>query len=601
MSGGPHVYRRPEIRHRTLAGPFEEQVRRTPDAEALVDEDGASVTYRQLNERANRLAHFLRAGGAGRGTRIGICMTRGVEQVVAIYAAVKTGAGYVPLDAELPDARLAFMLRDSAPLHVLTDPACRDRVPDGAWRVHDVAAGAAAWAGCPATDPVVHGTAGELLHILYTSGTTGRPKGVAYPADAALANIAWMQHEYPYRAGDSAVFKTSPGFDVSIWELFWPLYHGARLVICRPGGHRDAAHLARVVERYGVTTIFLVPTVATPFLEAMSARPAGTLRWALSGGESMSPRLRDAFHATLPATTLVNAFGPTEAGSVTDNVIPHGMGGPVVPVGRPAPNFRIHVLDEKLDLVPVGMSGEAYIGGEIALAYGYWGAPARTAERFVADPYGPPGSRLYRTGDLCRYRDDGLLEHLGRIDRQIKVRGHRVEPGEIESVLGAHPGVGDCAVLGHGDPIRLLAFVAPAGADVTAIAGHAATYLPDHMRPERIVPVERIPATLNGKVDREALIRAWQEMTDERRGIVPPADEVEAALVDIYGTVLRAEQVSVLDTFVDLGGHSLLALRLLDECALRLGAEPDVTELLTGTVRDVAASIRVPKVDQWQS
>ncbi|OZV77428.1 amino acid adenylation protein [Micromonospora echinospora] len=593
-----NLYRRPRILHRTLAGPFEEQVQRTPDGDALVDENGRTLSYRQLNERANRLAHFLRADGAGAGTRVGICMTRGVDQVVAIYAAVKTGAAYVPIDAELPDARLAYMLDDSAPRHVLTDAACRERVPAGAWRVLDLDADRASWGRCPAMDLQVGGSAADLVHILYTSGTTGLPKGVAYPSDAALANIEWMQREYPFRAGDSAVFKTSPGFDVSIWELFWPLYHGGRLVVCRPGGHRDPAHLARVVERYAVTTIFFVPTVVTPFLEAVSAERAGALRWALCGGESMSPRLRDRFHATLPATTLVNAFGPTEAGPVTDNVIPHGMGGSVVPVGRPAANFRIHVLDENLDPVPVGMPGEAYIGGEIALAHGYWRAAARTAERFVADPYGPPGARMYRTGDLCRYRDDGLLEHLGRIDRQIKVRGLRVEPGEIEAVLAAHPAVGDCAVVGHDDPVRLLAFVAPAGAagiteeDLQSLAARAAAVLPEHMRPEQIVPVDRIPATMNGKVDRDALLGAWREQVDRAREIVAPADGVEAALVDIYRMVLQTESVSVLDTFVQLGGHSLLAFRLLDECGQRLGHEPAVTDLLFGTLRQVAASIR---------
>jgi amino acid adenylation domain-containing protein len=467
--------------------------------------------------------------------------------------------------------------------------------------VHDVGADRDAWKGCAATNPVVGGTARELLHILYTSGTTGRPKGVAYPTDGALAHLAWMQGRYPFGPGDSAVFKTSPGFDVSIWELFWPLYHGARLVVCRPGGHRNPRHLARLVERHGVSTIFLAPTVMTPFLEQVSAGRAAGLRWALCGGEPVTPRIRDTLYATLPATTLVNCYGPTEAGNVTDIPLDPEPGASVVPLGRPADNFRITLLDENLALVPLGLPGEAYIGAAIGLAQAYWRAPGRTAERFVADPHGPPGSRMYRTGDLCRYRDDGVLEHLGRIDRQIKVRGLRVEPGEIESVLAVHPAVADCAVIAHGEPVRLLAFVVPADhvsvddLDTGAILDHAATVLPEHMRPGQVIPVLRIPATVNGKIDKDALLHVWHATTVRNRDIVPPADELEAALVEIYSRVLGIGPVSVLDRFTELGGHSLLAFRLLDECNEKLHAQPAAAGVLLGTVRDMAAAIRAAR------
>ncbi len=598
---GLNPYRCPEIRHHTMTEPFEEQVQRSPDAIALIDDNGGTLSYRELNERANRLAHFLRDRGAGPGTRVGICLQRSIHQIVAIYAAVKSGAAYVPLDAELPDLRLRYMLGDCAPRHVLTDPACRDRIPDGPWRVIDVAASCAEWDACPATTPAVAGATTGLLHILYTSGTTGRPKGVAYPTDAALADLSWMQSRYPYGNEDAAVFKTSPGFDVSIWEIFWPLYHGARLVMCRPGGHRDPRHLARLVEDHGVTTIYLAPTAMTPFLEVVSPERASALRWALCGGEPVTPRIRDAFHATLPRATLMNCYGPTEAGRVVDMVLSPDPGSPVVPLGRPSENVQVRLLDESLGFVPIGMPGEAYIGGRTGLAEAYWRAPGRTAERFVADPYGPPGSRMYRTGDLCRYRDDGILEHLGRIDRQIKVRGLRIEPGEIESVLAAHPAVADCAVIARGTQVRLIAFVVPAGRvavddlDVAAIGEYAAAILADHMRPDQIVPVARIPATVNGKIDRDSLIAVWQALTDSEREVVPPTDELEAALVDIYRRVLEAEPVSMLDTFAELGGNSLLTFTLLDECLKDLHTRPDATELLSGTVRDVAASIRAAR------
>ncbi|NMH76157.1 non-ribosomal peptide synthetase [Pseudonocardia xinjiangensis] len=590
---GLNRYQRPEIRHRTMAEPFEEQAERTPDAVALLDESGTAVGYRELNTRANRLAHFLIRQGVGPGTRVGICLRRGIHQIVAIYAAVKTGATYVPLDTELPDARLAYILDDTAPTHILTDAAGRNRIPGGSWhlvdaeREHD---------DCAATNPIVATSPAGLLHILYTSGTTGRPKGVAYPTAGALANLAYMQARYPFEPDDCALFKTSAAFDVSIWEIFWPLYHGACLVICRDGEHRDPRHLARLVESHPVSIIFLPPTVMSPFLEQISAERT-RLRWTLCGGEPVTPRIRDTFYATLPGTTLLNCYGPTEANSVTDMPLPDEPGTPV-PLGRPATNFRIRILDEDLEPVPVGMPGEAYIGGEIGVAHAYWRAPGRTAERFVPDPYGPPGSRMYRTGDLCRYRMDGVLEHLGRIDRQIKIRGLRIEPGEIESVLASHPAVADCAVIAHDTPVRLLAFVVPAAGtavddlDLGAIERFAARFLPGHMRPEQLVPMPRILTDVNGKIDNRALVAAGQDRADREHGFVPPADDLEAAVVDIYRRVLGTDPVSVLDTFTQLGGNSMLAFILFDECLQTLGAQPGPAELLTGTVREVAAAIR---------
>jgi amino acid adenylation domain-containing protein len=589
--------RSPRIRYRSMAEPFQEQAERSPDKTALLDESGDTVSYRELNQRSNRLAHYLRERGAGPGTRIGVCMERGIAQIVAIYAAVKSGATYVPIDADLPDQRIAWIAEDAAPRQVLTDPACRGRVPDGGWETIDVHSDAA-WSDLPATNPAARGTASAPLHILYTSGTTGRPKGIVSPTAGTLANIFYMQRQYPFHDGDTALFKASPGFDISIWEIFWPLYYGARVVICRPGAERDPRHLARMVEAHGASMIFLVPTMMTAFLSEISPTRAGALSWVVCGGEPMSPRIRETFYATLPASNLINAFGPTEAGPVTDNIVDPDSDGVFIPVGRPADNFRVTLLDANLDCVPIGAPAEAYISGDVGLAEGYWRAPAKTAERFVADPNGPPGARMYRTGDLCRYREDGALEHLGRIDRQVKIRGLRVEPGEIESVLAAHRAVGDCAVIAHGQPLRLLAFVVPADdpsvidVDPTAILEYAATCLPVHMRPERIVPVDHLPATVNGKMDQDRLISLWQALEDRERSIVPPADDVEATLVEIYSRLLNTAPVSVLDTFAQLGGHSLLTLRLRDECKATLHVAPDVTALLTGTLRDVALSVR---------
>ena len=316
-------YEDPEVRHNRMTGPFEEQVERSPDAVALIDEDGPPVSYRELNERANRLARFLLDNGAGPGTRIGICLDRGIHQVVAIYAAVKTGAAYVPIDVELPDSRLAYLLADAAPRHVLTDPACHDRIPDGPWHIHDLERDSSAWHARTATNPVVDTTPAALLHILYTSGTTGRPKGVAYPTDGALAHLDWMQGQLPVcgrrRRGVQDLCRVRR---VDLGDLLAALARRAPGDL--PAWWRTATRgtCARLVEAHGVTTMFLAPTVMTPFLEQVAPGRAGALRRVLCGGEPVTPGSATRFHTALPARDLVNCYGPTEAGNVTDMVLP---------------------------------------------------------------------------------------------------------------------------------------------------------------------------------------------------------------------------------------------------------------------------------------
>jgi amino acid adenylation domain-containing protein len=573
---------------RVVMAPFEAQVARSPHAVAVADEAGRSVTYRELHEAANQLAHHLLELGAGPGGRVGIAVPRGIAQVVAIHATVQAGATYVPLDTDLPAARLAFIAVDADVAVILSggDPGS---LAGGPWRLVDVEADRSEWDHRPRTPPAVPTGPEALLHILYTSGTTGRPKGVAYPACGVADHLVSMQSRYPFLPGDTALAKTSPGFDVSVWELFWPLYHGARLVTCRPGGHTDPAHLARLVDRHGVTNIFLPPTVMAPFL-VQARSPLPTLRWGLCGGEPVTPRIRDLFHATAPGAELANCYGPTEAGSVTDGLLERRPGSPV-PLGHPQGHFRVHLLDEELRPVHVGTPGEAFIGSRTGLADCYWRAPARTAERFVADPYGGPGARMYRTGDLLRRREDGLLEHLGRIDRQLKIAGMRIEPGEVEAVLAEHPAVTDSAVVADGDPPRLLAFVVPpdgGDVDVAALAEHAAALLPAHMRPSAVVAVPMIPATANGKIDRDALLRM---AAGRRAGRERAVDGPEAAFVAIVERVLGGP-AGPADTFLQLGGTSLTAAEVLAQCERSFAAIPDVRLLFGGTLRDVAGSLQ---------
>ncbi|MEU4569773.1 amino acid adenylation domain-containing protein [Micromonospora sp. NPDC023956] len=596
--GELNPYRRPEHRYRTLAEPFEEQVRRTPDAVALEGPEG-ELTYAGLNARANRLAHFLRRQGVDAHSRVALCLARGFTMVTAIYAVAKSGAAYVPLDPEHPDARLAFMLADTAPTVVLTDRACRDRVPAGSWQVVTLDVEADRWADEPASDVTAVRPPGHASHLLYTSGSTGRPKAVVCPVDGAVADLLWMQRRYPYRAGDAGLFKTSYGFDVSLWEVFWPLYAGARLVVAPPEAHRDVHQLAALIDRYRVTTVYLIPTLLQVFLDELPEGAGRSLRYVLSGGEPVTPRLRDSCHARLDAD-LVNGYGPTETGCATDMVVPREPGAPVVPLGRPAENFRLYVLGEHLDVLPIGVPGEAYLAAEVGLAHGYHRRADLTAERFLPDPYGPPGARMYRTGDICRYRPDGVLEHLGRIGRQVKVRGMRIELAEVESVLAEHDGVDECSVLAVDQPGRsgLVAFVVPApgtGADAAELRRHAARLLPAHMVPDWIVAVDGIPVSVNGKTDHAALLRGWSGPSGAEtagRALVPPTGATEVTLAGVFAEVLGRTEVGATDNFFECGGHSLLIFKLIAACGRLLGVRPAVADVFAApTVRQLAERI----------
>lgn len=592
---GLNAYERPSFPYRTLAEPFEEQVRRTPDAVALVGEEG-QLSYAEMNARANRLAHHLRERGVRPGGRVAICMERGFPMVIALYAVAKAGAAYVPMDPDLPEGRMDFMLADTEPQLVLVDGPGSRRLPEGPWPVLRLTGDERPWEHCSAENPPVTVPANALAFLLYTSGSTGRPKAVAYPVDGALANILWLQRSYPFGPGDANILKTSYGFDVSTWELFWPLYTGARLVVARPGGHRDPEYLVRLIERYRVTTLFFVPTMMEVFLEAVPPGGCRSLRRVIIGGEAVKPRLRDAFHARFDGA-FINCCGPTEAGTVVEGVIPREPGVPVLPLGRPCGNFRTYVLGPGLEVLPVGVPGEMYIGGEIGLAHGYHNRPAMTADRFLPDPFGPDGGRMYRTGDLCRFRADGVLEHLGRIDRQVKVRGLRIELSEIESVIRDHPGVQACAALAPGGfDGRIAAFVVPepgAEPDPGEVERHARHLLPTHMVPAAVVAVDHIPYNVNGKIDEKALLaRLGHEAAGVSAELVEPRGETEMRLTAVFREVLGIDALSVVDSFFALGGHSLLVFKLIAACTRDLGVRPTVGDVFAApSVRELAVRL----------
>ncbi|MFJ9773642.1 amino acid adenylation domain-containing protein [Kitasatospora sp. NPDC101157] len=458
-----------EVAGESLVEAFEAQVRRTPDATALIFE-GDTLSYAELNARANRLAHWLIERGAGPDRLVAVRMPRSFDLVTAVYGVVKSGAGYLPMEPDLPADRVEQMLEDAAPLLVL------EELPDTS--------------GQPATDPVSGVTADHTGYVIYTSGSTGRPNGLVIPHRAGLNWIAWNQHRFPMAPRHRMLLKTSVSFDVSVPELFWPLQVGASLVIARPDGHRDPAYLVRLIREQGVTDVDFVPSMLAAFLAEPQAAECTSLRRVEAAGEALPVELAERFTRVLPGAELYNGYGPTEAGPATAWRYRTEPGATSVPIGTVAWNTRAYVLDGAMRLAPQGVPGELYLNS-VQLARGYLNRPDLTAERFVDDPFAPsPGERMYRTGDLVRWRADGVMEYLGRADDQVKVRGFRVEPGEIADALLAHPAVHRAVVVPYesGQGVALAAYVSPT-AEWVAESSPAATA--DHLDRWRSVLDER--------------------------------------------------------------------------------------------------------------
>ncbi len=540
---------------RTLPELFRAQAARTPGATALVFEDTA-LSYAELDLRVERLARTLAAHGARAEATVAVALPRSAALVVTLLAVHRAGAAYLPLDTGHPAERLAYTLADARPVCLVTADGAA--LPDtGVPRLTVAADGTP---GHRADGPLP--TAPDPRHpayVIYTSGSTGRPKGVSVPHEAIANRLLWMQDTYRLTAGDRVLQKTPAGFDVSVWEFFWPLVTGATLVVARPEGHQDPRYLAGLIRREQITTAHFVPSMLRAFLDEPTAADCTTLRQVMCSGESLPAALAARCHLVLPDSRLHNLYGPTEAAvDVTAHEVPAD---PVtVPIGRPVWNTRAQVLDAHLRPVPPGVAGELYLAG-VQLARGYLGRPGLTAERFTADPYGPAGSRMYRTGDLARWTADGELEYLGRTDDQVKLRGFRIEPGEIETVLAGHPGVAHATVIMRAD--RLVAYVVPAArvtADPAALRAHTAAALPGHMVPAAVIVLDALPLTPNGKLDRRALPAPdfAAEVTDTR-----PRTPLEETLGALVAEVLGLERVGATDDFFALGGDSIVAMQLV--------------------------------------
>ncbi len=561
---------------------FEAQVERTPGAIAVAFE-GTQVSYAELNGRANRLAHHLRALGVGPDARVAICLERSVEMVVGLLAILKAGGAYVPIDPAYPEDRLRYMLDDSAHAVLLTQSSLAPRFTGGAAPVVDLEADAWRWAGQAEANPERAGlTPGHLAYVIYTSGSTGMPKGVMLEHRGVVNRLAWMERTHRMQPGESLLQKTPFSFDVSVWEFFWPLMTGARLVMARPEGHRDPAYLVETIRRERITRIHFVPSMLQIFLEHPASAECAELPWVACSGEALSGALVRQFHERLPVAHLHNQYGPTESGEVTEWSSAPGDTGRVT-IGRPIPNTRMYILGRGGEPVPVGVAGELFIGG-VAVARGYLNRPRLTAERFVADPFS--GGRMYRTGDLCRWLPDGTIEYLGRNDFQVKIRGFRVELGEIEARLAEHPRLRDATVLAREDEPgdrRLVAYYVGDEVPAEALQGFLSERLPEYMVPSAFVRLEVLPLTPNGKLDRGAL-PAPGGGSHATRGYQAPVGEVETAVAEIWAEVLRVERVGRHDHFFALGGHSLLAVRVVSRVRQALGVEAELGDLFVRPV-----------------
>nr|WP_269746923.1 non-ribosomal peptide synthetase [Burkholderia pseudomallei] len=586
---------------------FEAQVDRKPEAIALTFE-GQRLSYAELNARANRLAHYLQGRGVGPDRLVALCAERGIEMVVGLLAILKAGGAYVPLDPSHPPERLRRMLDDTNPVAVLVDDIGADalasfesHVAARSPRVH-LSRDIAQWRACSPANPSTprERAARRLAYVIYTSGSSGEPKGVMNEHRGVVNRLWWMQQTYALDERDAVLQKTPFSFDVSVWEFFWPLMSGARLVIAKPEGHKDPAYLSELIDRERVTTLHFVPSMLQAFLEDEgAARGCGSVKRVMCSGEALPPSLVKRFYRCLPDARLHNLYGPTEAAvDVTAWACDAEEGGASVPIGRPIANTRIYVLDGYGQPVPRGVAGELYIGG-VQVARGYLNRPELTRERFVDDPF-VAGGRLYKTGDLARWRTDGSLEYLGRNDFQVKIRGFRIELGEIEAQLAKVAGVRETVVLARdsGSPAgekRLVAYYT-GNADVAALREQATRHLPAYMVPSAYVRLDAWPLTPNGKLDRRAL-PAPADDAYARAEYEAPQGAKEEALAAIWKDLLPVERISRHDNFFELGGHSLLVIGLSEKLRAA-GLHADVRVVYrASTLADLAAHLGTDNQD----
>jgi amino acid adenylation domain-containing protein len=570
--------------HRMIAT----QAARTPDAPAVVFRD-AVLSYRELDARVNRLANRLARLGAGPETRVGICLERGAQTVVAILAVLRAGATYLPLDPAYPPERLAYMGADAGISLLVTQSSLRHLFPAD-MRTVAVDEDAAAIAAEPADAPRSGVCGGNAAYVIYTSGSTGRPRGVEITHANAAALFAAMDRRIGGTIPGTWLAVSRVSFDMHVPEMLWTLSRGFRVVV-QPevGDARDDESIPRQILRHGVTHLQCTPTLARELVEDDDAEALAGLDRLLVGGEALPPDLAARITALLPGR-LINVYGPTETTVYSTS---HAVDDDAsIPIGRPLPGVRTYVLDAALRQLPAGVPGELFVGGAL-VGRGYLRRPALTAERYLPDPFAEaPGARMYRTGDRGHWRADGALAFGGRLDEQVKVRGFRIEPGEIEAALRDAPRVEACAVVAREDEpgqARLVAYVV-GGADANVLRAHLRRTLPEHMVPSAFVALDRLPLTPSGKLDRRAL--PAPEPAAEEEAYVAPRTPMEETVAAIWAEVLGRERVGVRDNFFDIGGHSLLGMRVAARIHKQLQLQVTVVAIFDHpTVERLAAAL----------
>jgi len=568
---------------------FEQQAARTPDeVAALLGEK--TVAYAELNRRANQLAHALRGKSVTVESRVGVCLPRSCEMLVAVLGVLKAGGGYVPLDPALPAERLGAMIADAELRLIVTQERFREPLAAHGAKLIALDTEGPQIATHPDTNPPPAPFVDSVVYVTFTSGSTGRPKGVLMTQRPLLNLLGWMFRHSTLPARARTLQFASLSFDVSFQDIFSTLLSGGTVVLITEDQRHDLRGLAALVDRFGIHRIFL-PTVALQQLAVGFGDghlSCANLRQVVSAGEALviTEAIRQMF-AALPGCRLQNEYGPSESHVVTARPLPVSVNDWTArpAIGRPIANTQIHILDPQLRPVPIGELGELFIGG-FGLARGYIGRPELTAEKFIADPFSNgPEARLYRTGDQARWLANGDIEFVGRLDHQVKIRGYRVEAGEVETAIEQHPAIRETCVIaqdtpGHGK--RLIAYLVAhsrGGPTIADLRAHLATTLPDYMIPSAFVSLEALPLNANGKIDRAALPVPATSRPELATAFATPANACEAMIASIWQEILHLDRVGVRDNFFDLGGDSIMIVQIHQRLETELLREIPITTL----------------------
>jgi len=570
---------------------FEAQVNKTPDAVAVVY-DGQQLSYQDLNQRANQLAHYLIDEGVAADSLVGICLERSFDMVIGILGIMKAGGAYVPLDPDYPRARLEFMMEDAKLNIVLTQLHHEKKINGGENRsVHlDNPNTVLMLNGYSKKNPNIKELGlvpSSLAYVIYTSGSTGEPKGVMVEHQGLVNRIEWMSTQYGCDYSDVVLQKTPFSFDVSVWEFFLPLINGASVVLARPAGHRDPIYLSKLIQDNAVTKLHFVPSMLNAILASTKMTECKSLKQVFCSGEALSPNCVDLFFRQDIGAELHNLYGPTEASidvsywacSAKDAKLSN------VPIGKPIDNIQLYILDPQLQLASLGAEGELYIGG-VGLARGYLNRPELTAEKFISNPFSDDlNHRLYKTGDLCRYLPDGNIEFIERVDYQVKIRGFRIELGEIENTLIKHPGVRDAVVLSKDLPAEgkcLVAYVVCNSEPmISELREHLGKSLPDYMIPSAFVILSEMPLTINGKIDRQALLLKELHNASNINQRLTEMSFLQGEVYKIWSQILAHDDFDVDDDIYEVGGDSIAAVQVFTAIDSEFGVSIDWEELFS--------------------